>query len=456
MKVLLISTYELGHQPFGLASPAAWLQAAGMSVACLDLSVQGIDPRLTREAKLIAFYLPMHTATRLAVKALSRIRAENPDAHICCYGLYASMNAPYLQKLGAQTVLGGEFEEGLVALATQLSNKSTPTGPSHSNAFISMARQRFLVPERSGLPSLESYARVVFGNQQYRTVGYTEASRGCKHLCRHCPIVPIYRGQFRVVQPEIVLADIRNQVEAGAQHITFGDPDFFNGVGHALNIVEQLHRQYPYLSYDVTIKIEHLLKHARQLRALKETGCLFVTSAVESVDDKVLKLLEKGHTRSDFIRAVVLCRDNELVLSPTFVTFTPWTTWTGYRDLLSLLVDLDLVDNVAPIQLAIRLLVFPGSKLLELPELREQLEGFDESVLSYRWSHRDPSLDALCNRIRVHVKHAEDNQYPRRESFDAIWRLAHANCAPSEQRLPGITPAPCRASIPYLNEPWYC
>jgi radical SAM superfamily enzyme YgiQ (UPF0313 family) len=455
MKVLLISTYELGHQPFGLASPAAWLQAAGASVACLDLSVQVIDTKLVREAELIAFYLPMHTATRLAVKVLGKIKAENPRAHVCCYGLYASMNAAYLQSLGAETILGGEFEEGLVALATQLTNQNAPAKLTQSNGSISLGKQQFLVPERTGLPPLENYARVVFGTE-HRTVGYTEASRGCKHLCRHCPIVPIYQGQFRIVQPEIVLADIRGQVDAGARHITFGDPDFFNGVGHALRIVQGLHREYPYLSYDVTIKIEHLLRHARQLRILKETGCLFVTSAVESVDDEVLELLGKGHTLADFIRAVELCRENQLALSPTFVTFTPWTTWNSYRDLLSLLVDLDLVDHVAPIQLAIRLLVFAGSKLLELPAVRRQLQAFDESALSYRWSHADPSLDALCSRIRLYVKTAEANQQARRETFAAIWQMVHEEPSPSDERFLQMSPAPCRASIPYLNEPWYC
>ena len=37
-RVLLVSTYELGRQPFGLASPAAWLQRLGASVRCVDLS----------------------------------------------------------------------------------------------------------------------------------------------------------------------------------------------------------------------------------------------------------------------------------------------------------------------------------------------------------------------------------------------------------------------------------
>ncbi len=142
-----------------------------------------------------------------------------------------------------------------------------------------------------------------------KVVGYTEASRGCKHTCRHCPIVPVYDGRFRVVPIDIVLADVRAQVAAGARHVTFGDPDFFNGIRHAMAVVHAVHAEFPDLSYDVTIKIEHLLAHADRLPELTATGCAFVTSAVESVDDDILERLAKGHTLADFERAVALCRD---------------------------------------------------------------------------------------------------------------------------------------------------
>ena len=114
MKIVLISTYELGRQPFGLASPAAWLRADGVEVVCFDLSREELTEAVVREADAIAFYVPMHTATRLAVALLPRIREINPRAHLCFYGLYAPVNEAYLRGLGVETILGGEFEEGLV------------------------------------------------------------------------------------------------------------------------------------------------------------------------------------------------------------------------------------------------------------------------------------------------------------------------------------------------------
>src|SRR6202023_3051090 len=328
-------------------------------------------------ASLIAFYLPMHTATRIAVRALERVRILNSSAHLCGFGLYAPVNAGLLRRLGVGTILGGEFEQGLLSLVRRLEAGAPSPGLPQVEPEISLARQNFLVPYRDDLPLLEKYAHLTLPDDSTRVVGYTEATRGCKHLCRHCPIVPVYNGTFRVVEREVVLADIRQQVAAGARHITFGDPDFFNGPAHSLTIVEAMHREFPELSYDVTIKIEHLRKHDAHLATLRDTGCLFVISAVESVDDAVLEKFDKGHTRADFLAVVARFQELAMTLLPTFVPFTPWTTLEGYNDLLDVIAQHDLCENVAPIQLAIRLLIPAGSRLLELPDVRAMVGPFD-------------------------------------------------------------------------------
>jgi radical SAM superfamily enzyme YgiQ (UPF0313 family) len=440
VRIVLISTYELGRQPFGLASPAAWLRAAGHQVTLADLSRTPLPQEAVREAELIAFFLPMHTATRLFLPAVQRVRAVNPSVHLCAYGLYAPLNEGVLREAGVGTVIGGEFEQPLAELAGRLSGLPGTTISSR----ISLQRQKFQVPDRTGLPPLAAYARVTV-NGSTRTVGYTEASRGCKHWCRHCPVVPVYGGVFRVVQPDVVIEDIRRQVELGAQHITFGDPDFLNGPRHAERIVEALHDHWPWLSYDATIKIEHLLQHRDLLGVLKATGCLFITSAVESLDDAVLEKLAKGHTRADFLEALALTRAMNLPLAPTFIPFTPWTTVDSYRRFLRELAELDVIEQVAPIQLAIRLLLPEGSLLLDLPEIRAIAQPFDSRLLCYPWRHTDPAVDALQASVQELVR-GQDRQRSSRK----IAELA------LEEPLGTEKPRIARAAIPYLTEPWYC
>jgi radical SAM superfamily enzyme YgiQ (UPF0313 family) len=484
MNVALISTYELGRQPFGLASPAAWLRERGHSVRCLDLSREPLDESAILQADLVAVYVPMHTATRLAVELIEPVRRVNPRAKLCFYGLYAPVNEAGLRRLGVDAILGGEFEQGLVDLAARVAvqdaatdsfrgselqlRHSQPCGtgasapevtPAQPESVISLARQRFLVPDRSGLVPLDRYAKLSLPDGGSAVVGYTEASRGCKHRCRHCPVVPVYNGVFRVVQPEVVVEDVRRQVHAGAEHITFGDPDFFNGPRHALAIVRALHQEFPALTYDATIKVEHLLARRGDLRVLRDTGCLFVTSAVESLEDAVLARLEKGHNRADFLEVVRLFDDVGLALHPTFIPFTPWTTLEGYSDFMETLARLGLEENVAPVQLAIRLLVPAGSRLLELDEIRGILAPFDPESLVYPWRHPDPRVDRLQRDIEEMVKEGQSQDLSRADTFGRIECAARRAAAAERDAVtqrPPDRPRVARAAIPYLTEPWYC
>jgi radical SAM superfamily enzyme YgiQ (UPF0313 family) len=437
-------------------------------VTCFDLTRQTLDSAAVRAAELIAIYLPMHTATRLAAKLIPSLREQNAGAHICCYGLYAPMNAEYLRSLGAGTILGGEFEGELARLAEE--SDAVPVEPKHptpappgwdvlkrtpttvGRAIVSMERLAFEVPDRSDMPALAKYAHLVMPGDGYRVVGSTEASRGCKHLCRHCPIVPVYKGVFRIVDRSVVLEDVRRQIAAGAQHISFGDPDFFNGIRHAMELIEAFHREFPGVTYDATIKIEHLRKYEAHLERLRDTGCLFVISAVESVDDRILERLDKGHTREDFLYVARKFRELGMTLHPTFVPFTPWTTMEGYLDLLDVLRTEELAENVAPVQLGIRLLIPEGSRLLELEEVQTKVGAFDAESLVYPWRNEDGRLDELSEAVQEIAADADRKKESRSAAFARIWKAAHAAAG----RIgPELGTAPVRA-VPFLSEPWYC
>lgn len=445
IRVLLVGTYDLGHQPFGLSSPAAWLADAGFDVDCLDLSRSRLDAALVAAADVIAFYVPMHTATRLALDVLGEVRAINLGARVCFYGLYGQANAAHLRSMGADAVISGEFEAELVRYVAGIAETA---GQADGPVVISsLEKLRFRVPDRSGLPPLADYAQLAIGAAR-RVVGYTEASRGCRHLCRHCPVVPVYQGRVRVVQAEVVAADIDAQIAAGAEHITFGDPDFFNASAHAVRVVEALHERHPTVTYDVTIKVEHLIKHARLLPTLTATGCLFVTSAVESVDDRVLGYLQKGHTQAEFVAAVTLCREAGVAVNPTFVAFHPWTTRASLLETFAVLDELDLVGSLAPIQLTTRLLVPQGSLLLDLPELAGALGAFDAERLVYPWANPDPQIDVLHAEFEALVARAGREGWDRHTTLDRLHALA-GGTPPSRPPVAG-------PDVPQFLEPWFC
>ena len=450
MKITLINPYELGRQPFGLAHPATLLGKAGDSVTCCDLSIQKLADGLDADTELVCIYIAMHTATRIAVEALPRIQVLAPKASLCVYGLYAPMNADLFHTLGVATVIGGEFEHGLLALAEQL-RRGEQVLPSDPQTCLD--KVSFVVPDRSTLPDITKYANLILPDGTTRTVGFAESTRGCKYLCRHCPVVPVYNGKFFVIPADIVLQDIRNQVAAGAEHISFGDPDFLNGPGHALRIVRAMHEEFPELTYDATIKIEHIVKYPDTIRELADTGCLFILSAVESVNDDTLMLLDKGHSREDFITALQHTRAAGMALTPTFVAFTPWTTLEDYIALLQDIANLQLVEAVAPVQLSIRLLVPAGSWILKVKGADTLFNAFDPALLGHAWQHPDPMMDTLQADVQQWVMDAEAAGRTRPDIFAGIWKLTHALAGRS---APELDIRNTGEPVPRLSENWYC
>jgi radical SAM superfamily enzyme YgiQ (UPF0313 family) len=476
--ILLISCYELGRQPLTLASPAALLRRAGFAPAAIDLAAARLDPDAVRHARLVAISVPMHTALRLGARALDRVRDLNPSAHVSLYGLYAALNAEALFARGASSVVGGEYEAPLLGLARALDadRPADAASPPASSARSSpgpvpgvrtpdvaaapwLRRIEFAVPDRSGLPDLSRYARLERDGVE-RLAGHVEASRGCLHRCRHCPIPPVYGGRFFVVPRAVVLQDIRNQVAAGAEHITFGDPDFLNGPGHALAIVRAMRAAHPRLTFDFTAKIEHLLAHRALLPELARLGCLFVVSAVESLSDRVLAILDKGHTRADVEEALALTGRAGIALRPSLVPFTPWTTLADYLDLLDFVERRELAGRLDPIQLGVRLLVPPGSLLLERPEMRPHLGPLDPDRFTYAWTHPDPRMDRLHGEVTaVLERHAADGVEPE-ATVAAIAALAAAAAGGDAGAVVRGRDAGAarrdKGRPPRLTEPWFC
>lgn len=439
--VLLISCYELGHRPMGLTRPLSALEAAGFSPDAIDIAVEPLDVEKFKRARFIGISVPMYTALRLGVHLLQRIRELNPDASICMYGLYAELNADYLLSYGVDFCIGGEASKQLVRLVQSLVEEKRPETQRPGPTIIKTRK----------LPSLEKYAQFE-DNGEVRTVGYTETTHGCKHLCTHCPIPPVYNGKFFPVQRETVLAEIQKQVAEGATHITFGDPDFLNGPMHGLRILRAMHDAFPNLTFDFTTKIEHILKHKKLFPEFAELGCRFIISAVESLSGTVLTILEKHHTRADVETALEIVHGAGIALRPTWVPFTPWTTLDDYLEILEFVDTHRLIYHVDPVQYAVRLLIPPGSYLLNCSETKVLSLTLSETAFSYIWTHPDPRMDELHKTVNTLVENDARSDVDALKTFYRIWELAadiRGYAMPIQKKAANL-PAP------RITEAWFC
>ncbi len=460
MRVLLVSTYEMGHQPLHLAAPAAALTAAGHEVRTLDTSVEPWTREPVAWAEAVAFSVPMHTAMRLALQAAATVRAARSDVPICLYGLYATISRDLtLGRAGvADHAIAGEYEEGLVAWADHLAAADPRGIPADKAPLIELGRRRPAgAPARGGLPPLERYAHLALGGEE-RPVGYVEASHGCIHRCGHCPVPVVYDGRIRIVPEDVVLADIENLVAGGARHVTFGDPDFLNGPQHSRRVIAAMHERWPELTFDCTVKVEHILRHADVWPEFAAAGCLFVVSAFETVHEETLTRLDKGHTAADAAAAVQLLRSHGIEIRPSFLPFTPWTTADEVADIVDFVGALDLIPNVDPIQYTIRLLVPQGSLLEPMLAADGRLGPYDAERLTWTWTSEDPSVDELQTRLTAIVEGAQTAGEPitriyhrvQQAAWAAAGRLSAGFCPPlrTADALP--------EGRPRLTEPWFC
>jgi len=431
VRVLLVATYELGQQPANLARPAARLLARGHEVRVIDTSVEPWDPTLVDWADRVAFSVPMHTATRLA-----RELAAGIDKPVCCYGLYAGMCSDL-----AATVIAGEYEDALDAWAD-----GEPPPASEVQLGRATPRPGAPAPVRALLPGLDRYAHLAI-HAEHRLVGSVEASRGCAHRCRHCPVPVVYDGRVRVVDEDALLADIDQLVDAGARHINFGDPDFLNAPRHAMRVVRALHERHPDVTFDCTTKVEHVLEHRALFGELRATGCVFVVSAFESVNDEILERLDKGHTAADAALAVEILREHDIDVRPSFLPFTPWTTRDDVVQLLDFVAEHDLVAAVDPVQYAIRLLLPADSLLLGLPDLAPHLGSWDATRLTYTWTSAHPSMDELQRELASLVECSIE----RGDSVTATYAAVRAAVG-----APPVDLAHVVTDRPHLTESWFC
>ena len=441
MRLLLVSTYELGRQPVHLASPARRLRNSGHHVETVDISTESWDSSVLDRVDAVAISVPMHTAMRLGTELATQIKASHPSLPVAMYGLYAGVSRDSLLESTADRLIAGEYEDELLAWAQE---------PGERGFTSSVAKTESTVPDRFGLPQLDRYARLEFSGGT-RLVGAVEASHGCRHRCRHCPIPTLFDGRIRLAGVESVLSDIDQLVDAGAEHVTFGDPDFLNAPRYSLDLLAEAHRRHPGLTFDGTIKVTHILQHRRLFREMAGFGLLFVVSAYETVDRVTLDILDKNHSPEDMSEATAILRSSGVSVRPTWLPFFPWTELSHVVGMVEFLDEHRLWEATDPVQLSLKVLVPQGSLLESHPAMKAHLTGYDPDALTWEWSFASPAAGLLQKKLDAIAAEGSDCGREALATLDEmrslIARTADLDLGPMPRS---------GAVVPRLTESWFC
>ena len=428
MKILLLSFYDLGKQPKIISELYNKLDNGSNQIDVVDYSIE--EKNLTLDNyDVLGIYASMHTASVLAEQYLRDRKLPNK---LFVFGLYANVFSEMFSNF--QSIHSFDSDELESLLEVQLN-------PNYSF--------KHSVPDRTILPSITDYSHIVDGSNNL-IAGSVETTYGCKHECTHCPVPIEFKGMFKTFGTEKIITDVTNQVEEGAKHISFNDPDFFNGPKHALKILQLLNEKHPSITYDSTIKVEHILKYPDYFQELKNLNMLFVISAFETTNDHVLNILQKNHSFNDLNKAVELSLENKIDIRPTWMPFSPWTEQNDLISIIKLIENYKLRETVDPIQLTIKLLVPKNSLILKRPEMKEYLLDYDPSSFSYAWKYKFPNIDNIQNELFTYVlQHESENEYAQYLGLvDILESHTNETLLNSEKYSQRI--------VPKLSETWFC
>ena len=428
MKILLLSFYDLGKQPKIISELYKKLDNGSNQIDVVDYSIE--EKNLTLDNyDVLGIYASMHTASVLAEQYLRDRKLPNK---LFVFGLYANVFSEMFSNF--QSIHSFDSDELESLLEVQLN-------PNYSF--------KHSVPDRTILPSITDYSHIVDGSNNL-IAGSVETTYGCKHECTHCPVPIEFKGMFKTFGTEKIITDVTNQVEEGAKHISFNDPDFFNGPKHALKILQLLNEKHPSITYDSTIKVEHILKYPDYFQELKNLNMLFVISAFETTNDHVLNILQKNHSFNDLNKAVELSLENNIDIRPTWMPFSPWTEQNDLISIIKLIENYKLRETVDPIQLTIKLLVPKNSLILKKPEMKEYLLDYDPASFSYAWKYKFPNIDNIQNELFTYVlQHESENEYTQYLGLvDILETHTNETLLNSEKYSQRI--------VPKLSETWFC
>ncbi len=448
MRPLILSTYELGHQPHLAALVAGVLKEGGSEYDIVDLS---IDPNLDLLFNTYQGGYPNAVAIETAVLTVGMLTSAMLFRDVLSY---LAKNSGHITKLIVYGLYANEVASEASRISyTDLIVRTTPTTEEIAlDLGVENATVKRYLPARENLPNLTRYKTVTSSGIE-RVTGYTEASVGCRHRCRHCPLPIFFNGRVAVNPVEDILNDIEFQVNAGATHITLGDPDFFNAPIHAMKVARAIKARFDNVTFDCTIKVEHLLKYGRYLKELAELGCIYITSAVESLSDETLTNLAKGHSSTDVDEAVQLVDRAGIDFHPSFVPFTPWTKLEDFEDILVFVYQNSMEKTLEPVQLSIKLLVPSNSLLLESPAFIEYKTHYDVETYSYLWRYREPKVEALHNAVTDQVLKSQLCRDAFEDTFFTLWSI-------TEEHLGRSIATPIRnqrsSDAVKSSEAWFC
>jgi ribosomal protein S12 methylthiotransferase len=170
---------------------------------------------------------------------------------------------------------------------------------------------------------------------------YLKIAEGCDRGCAYC-VIPEIRGRFRSRNPEDVLSDARDLLSSGAKELIVVAQDI-TSYGKDLHgyDVRRLLSEICSMKGDFRVRLLYLYPTSvdeglLELIASEEKVCKYIDMPLQHSEEKILKLMGRGGSRTFFEKLIARTRRivSDVSIRTTFIVGFPGETEEDFGNLL--------------------------------------------------------------------------------------------------------------------------
>ncbi|OGS22560.1 MAG: hypothetical protein A2252_03005 [Elusimicrobia bacterium RIFOXYA2_FULL_39_19] len=364
--------------PIGLGNLAGYLQSKNKNVVLVDENITPITSESVTQLaeKLTKPYIFGITSVTGGIKRAHEIsdilKTKYPDSKVILGGIHPTvLPDETLQNPNVDIVVKGEGEETLLSLYETIKNNTDYTkldGISYKDSSGTIVHNPAAkLPDINTIPKFPYH---LFEEHKERyNLGFIASSRGCPFNCIFCSQRSISGRKYRFMPPEKVIEMMDLLINKyGHKFITFVDDDFIVNKERTKILCRliQENKFHEKACFDFQTRSDTVTEEI--LILMKSSGFRAIDYGIETASERVMKIINKGETVEEIIKAVKMTKSLGFHVSGTFIIGLPTETkkerWQSYK--LAKELDLDYVrfNNATP---------YPGTELYEMAKKENRL-----------------------------------------------------------------------------------
>jgi len=355
MKILLIQPAKpakaLGGEDFSIFEPLALeYLAAGVApdhdVRILDLR---LDPHLD---SVLADYQPdvvgitsytVHVNT--VNKLFQKIKTCNPEIATIVGGHHATVSPEDFYSPFIDVIIAGEgvlpFREVIIRLEKDLPLSGIPGAVFLENGAV-LVRQGDAGLDLDSLPfprrDLTAAYRKSYFSEWMRPLASIRTSKGCHFRCQFCALWKLTGGRYLTRKPERLVEELGTIQE---KYVFFADDESLLDTERMAALADLIRGAGIKQRYFLYGRSDTIARHPELLEQWRKIGLERVFVGLEFMRDRDLKLIRKGSTVENNVKALRILKGLGLDIWPMFMV-RPEFDRQDFADLRKCCRDLDL------------------------------------------------------------------------------------------------------------------